>query len=734
MPTLNAAPPFTRVAVDSIQSVMRRLRDTARSVGGAIARGALAWAVGGAHLGAHATLLNERTMPSKIRIQCLGLLGVALYLLFAGHASSQQKIVAPLIGWAMPGNQGGKPYPPNGVESCNQRVASLRQGNPSIDIYDIHYVRGPSYASEDPTNWTPAPWLDAGRCEDNQARSWGFPIQAYYCMEGYEVGPYDLSNTSTTCCIFGQLDPPGGPSGRWVGVFTSTPESTCFVNGPETGKNQGCPKGGAAGGNPINFGFPNKFQTETMFSTSPPLAFHYNSAPIGALGTAGSAPLGYGWSHTYSRTLLIATTPQRSTAYSAREDGSLTTFNLVGGLWVPDADVVDRLTNVLTGSTVTGRTLRRADDSVERYDANGRLLSITTRAGVVQTMAYNATGQLITVTDSYGRMLGFTYHAANATAGANNIATATDHFGNVISYTYDTGSNLNTATLPSGGVKTYVFNETGFAYRNALTGIVDENGGRFATYKYDSIGRPISTEHANNVNKYTVGYQGAGYLWNSNSVVTDSLGVQRSYAFEHLQRVVKAIGVTEPCPSCGGDQSQGTVFDVNGNIKGKKDFNGNFTSYSYDTVRNLETSRTEGQAAPVCAGNPATVKYYSTNLTQYNAGCSYGVCFSESGGFPGSQQTSTIGLGGGNHTSNPHHQHHLARHLPPAADHHRARRRSHGGRRGWHQDHRLHLRQRWQPAHQKSHRPEERWHLGCRSNGASHVDVDLQRPRPNPHS
>jgi hypothetical protein len=37
MPTLNAAQPFTRVAVDSIQSVMRRLRATARSAGGAIA-------------------------------------------------------------------------------------------------------------------------------------------------------------------------------------------------------------------------------------------------------------------------------------------------------------------------------------------------------------------------------------------------------------------------------------------------------------------------------------------------------------------------------------------------------------------------------------------------------------------------------------------------------------------------------------------------------------------------
>jgi hypothetical protein len=54
MPTLNAAPPFTRVAVDSIQSFMRRLRATARSVGKAITA-KLGWGPRSARVGASST-------------------------------------------------------------------------------------------------------------------------------------------------------------------------------------------------------------------------------------------------------------------------------------------------------------------------------------------------------------------------------------------------------------------------------------------------------------------------------------------------------------------------------------------------------------------------------------------------------------------------------------------------------------------------------------------------------
>ena len=91
----------------------------------------------------------------------------------------------------------------------------------------------------------------------------------------------------------------------------------------------------------------------------------------------------------------------------------------------------------------------------------------------------------------------------NPTTGANNIATVTDHLGNTVSYTYDAANNLATVTYPGGGSKTYLYNEQAYTANtnlpNAMTGITDENGTRFATYQYDSQGRAVSTEHAGGV-------------------------------------------------------------------------------------------------------------------------------------------------------------------------------------------------------------------------------------------
>ena len=43
-----------------------------------------------------------------------------------------------------------------------------------------------------------------------------------------------------------------------------------------------------------------------------------------------------------------------------------------------------------------------------------------------------------------------------------------------------------------------------------LTGVLDENGVRYATYAYDTQGRAQSTEHANGVERYTLSFNGDG--------------------------------------------------------------------------------------------------------------------------------------------------------------------------------------------------------------------------------
>jgi YD repeat-containing protein len=53
------------------------------------------------------------------------------------------------------------------------------------------------------------------------------------------------------------------------------------------------------------------------------------------------------------------------------------------------------------------------NDNVELYSASGTLQSITSRAGVVQTMAYDAQGRLSNVTDSFGHQLALSYDTQN---------------------------------------------------------------------------------------------------------------------------------------------------------------------------------------------------------------------------------------------------------------------------------------------------------------------------------
>ena len=63
---------------------------------------------------------------------------------------------------------------------------------------------------------------------------------------------------------------------------------------------------------------------------------------------------------------------------------------------------------------------------------------------------------------------------------------------------------------PGYGTKTYLYDEPQYAPKpnRLITGIIDENGNRYATYVYDDQSRGISTEHADGTQKYTLSYNG----------------------------------------------------------------------------------------------------------------------------------------------------------------------------------------------------------------------------------
>ena len=351
-------------------------------------------------------------------------------------------------------------------------------------------------------------------------------------------------------------------------------------------------------GNPINIGTGNKFQIETDYRSPVQggLQFrHYYNSFNEDPETADV--YGNGWSADYGQRII----PISATEVNVRRpDGKRLRFLLVNGAWSPDADVVLQLQEVTNGQGQrTGWLLTLEDDTVEEYaiDSNstGRLITITKRNGQASTLEYSLStveggddnpATLDRVTGTYGRSLAFHYDSNNYLAGVIDPA------GDETRYTYDANGNLAAVIFPDdtpsdpndNPSRIYHYENPVFAH--ALTGITDENGNRYATWNYDSKGRAKSSEHAGGAGRVIISYNSDATV-----TVTEAGGATSTYTFTTIQGVVKPVQITgDPCSDCGTVQS--VTYDANGYPASATDFNGNVTTYVYNS-RGLETSRTE---------------------------------------------------------------------------------------------------------------------------------------------
>lgn len=276
-----------------------------------------------------------------------------------------------------------------------------------------------------------------------------------------------------------------------------------------------------------------------------------------------------------------------------------------GGQWIkfgtltdylPQKWVNDRASPKLnTAGEMTGWTVTNtARGTVETYDLSGLLRSTAGVGGRVTAFTYSDTttsedvaphpGLLTKVTDAFGRSLTFAYDAKGRMVEMRDPANAS------YAYEYDDYDNLTKVSYPDGASRTYVYNETdkvgpGKA-TNTLTGIIDENGERFATFRYYG-GAAISTEHAGGVDQYTVSYSP------SMARVREPLGAVKRYMIVPIAGKLRNRAQYRP-GTAGVEVSSWTDYDASGNVVRTKDFNGRITTRAYDLARNLETSRTEG--------------------------------------------------------------------------------------------------------------------------------------------
>jgi RHS repeat-associated protein len=375
-------------------------------------------------------------------------------------------------------------------------------------------------------------------------------------------------------------------------------------------------------GNPINIGTGNKYQFETDYQGAGdfPLVFDrtYNSD---ASTFSEAFSFGSGWRHSYER--LIVSTGNSALMVTYRPDGRAYTFSLVGSNWLPVADVNLQLNR---STTPDGWLLTTEDGSVETYDANGKLQSIKSLAGAAQTLTYDSnSGLLSSVIHSNGRRLNFTYD------GNRRLVGVLDPSDSLYRYGYDANGNLASVTYPDqtpadlndNPKKTYLYGElantANASQPHALTGIIDENNNRFATWTYDAQGRAISSQHAGGAEAVSVSY-GTG-----SSTVTDALGTARTNSLQIVQGVVKSGGQSQPAGAGCSAAASNISYDANGNTASRTDFNGNLSCYAYDLSRNLETVRVEGLApgsncpADLAAYTPAANGSERKISTQWHA-------------------------------------------------------------------------------------------------------------------
>ncbi|NJS14205.1 MAG: hypothetical protein HC788_05760 [Sphingopyxis sp.] len=154
----------------------------------------------------------------------------------------------------------------------------------------------------------------------------------------------------------------------------------------------------------------------------------------------------------------------------------------------------------------------------------GRIHSVQTPEGYLQTYAYSVESRISTITDSFSRTLTFNW-AERSVAGSEGPAVQSVDItsiglpdGNRVEYVYDTvngtaalpgTSRLKTVTIKSAANVT--LDSTTYHYENAdyvyaLTGVTDNRGVRFRTSTYDVSGRVSMSEGPAGIDRLTFVY------------------------------------------------------------------------------------------------------------------------------------------------------------------------------------------------------------------------------------
>jgi RHS repeat-associated protein len=360
--------------------------------------------------------------------------------------------------------------------------------------------------------------------------------------------------------------------------------------------------------------------------------------------------LGPNWRHTYLR--AVASEPfvdgQPELVTVLRHNGDYHQFRRVGSSWVGSTDEPQMLQEIIKYGQRAGWQFQTAADEIEIYDLQGRLKTISYPSGEALTMHYSMIGTpvaiapfeglLVGVEDSRGRTLQLQYDTLA------RLVRVIDPAGAVHEYQYSEGHALTGVTRPGGAARSYLYNEPAHDQNHIagtlLTGIVDENGDRYGTYRY-SHSRVNDEWHGSaNADRLTITYSSGATPPFQLARSTSALGGFEQRDLVLVNGTVKERG-RKRCTSetCSGVIAHSrTGYDANGNPAGIVDYRGVVTDYDFNN-RGQQLVQRDNFTQP--ASCPAPSLFHADT---YGTMCTTGTCWSPAP-FPGSSSAAPIGGG-----------------------------------------------------------------------------------------
>ncbi len=270
-----------------------------------------------------------------------------------------------------------------------------------------------------------------------------------------------------------------------------------------------------------------------------------------------------------------------------RDDGKAFTFTQQSGGWGAQGYPSFSL-------SVSGSQWVLRDDSLTRYtsDTSGKIVSKMNSSGVAHAFSYDD-GNTTTVTRNVGGSLIFEYD------GTGRIVSVTRSDIDSYEYTYNGYDNILTAVFVDrdGGrhTRTYHYENEFFPY--LLTGITDERGVRYVSWKYDAFQRASESVHG------SIGARPdqTKFVFNddSSTTVINPLFKRTTYRFIDVngEKKISAVEGHETTNCAAANQAYSYYPDghVNaGLLETKTDWQGRVTRYSYNE-RGLEATRVEAE-------------------------------------------------------------------------------------------------------------------------------------------